>query len=119
MAEITEKGYQDLRDFIEENWIYHSLRDDQGNEVVRLSTSDPRTEWTHDPGSQVLELTTTVTGSDPDIHPPQKFAGSSIYNSDSVEADPMAEETFESFTIQTESDELTVKHRIEVPQVDD
>jgi hypothetical protein len=114
--EITAEGYQSVRDFIEANWIYHSLRDDSDDEVIRISTSDARTEWTHDPGNQVLELTTTVAGSDGDITPPQVFAGSEIYDVSSG-GSPLADETFEAFTIETDSDELTVKHRIEVPQV--
>lgn len=116
MAEITEEGYQNIRDYIESNWIYHSLRDNSDDEIVRIDTDDSRTEWTHDSESQVLELTTTVAGEDSDISPPQEFAGSEIYDGSSG-GDPYADETFESFTIETDSDELTVKHRIEVPEV--
>lgn len=116
MAEITEAGYQTVRDFIEANWIYHSLRDDADAEVLRLSTADARVSWTHTAGAQVLELTTVISGADTDVTTPQIFAGSEIYNV-ATEGEPLADETFEAFTINTTSDELTVKHRIEVPQV--
>jgi hypothetical protein len=116
MAEVTTNGYQSLRDYIEANWIYHSLRDGVDGEIIRLSTGDARTSWTHTAGDQVLELTTTVAGSDSDIIPPQAFAGSELYDVSSA-GSPYADETFEAFTIETDTDELTVKHRIEVPAV--
>ena len=115
MAEVTDKGYQSIRDFIEANWIYHSLRDEADEEIIRISPSDARCEWTHSNGVQVLEITTTVTGADSDITPPQTFAGSELYDVSSG-GDVLADETFTQFTIESDSDELTIKHRIEVPQ---
>lgn len=116
MAEITENGYQSIRNYIEANWIYHSLRDEEDAEIIRISPSDARTSWTHDAGAQVLELTTTVTGADDDIIPPQTFAGSELYDVSSG-GSPLADEIFTSFTIETDGDELTIKHRLEIPQV--
>ncbi len=116
MAEVTEAGYQSIRDFIEANWIYHSLRDDVDGEVLRISPSDARCEWTHTAGEQVLELTTTVTGADDDITPPVTIAGSKLFELSSG-GDARADETMTSFTIESTSDELTVKHRVQVPQV--
>ncbi len=116
MAEVTPEGYQSIRDFIQANWIYHSLRDDLDAEVIRISPSDARCEWTHSAGAQTLELTTTVTGADADITPPQTFAGSELYDVSSG-GSPLADETFTQFTIESDSDELTIKHRLEVPQV--
>ena len=116
MAEVTAEGYQSIRDFVQANWLYHSLRDDLDAEIIRISPTDARTSWTHVAGAQVLELTTTVTGADGDIIPPQTFAGSELYDVSSV-GSPLADEIFTSFTIETDSDELTIKHRVEIPQV--
>ena len=114
--EVTENGYQSIRDFIQANWIYHSLRDDEDAEIIRVSPSDARCGWTHTAGAQVLELTTTVTGADADITPAQTFAGSELYDVSSG-GEPLADETFAAFTIETDSDELTTKHRLEIPRV--
>jgi hypothetical protein len=116
MSEIKQAGYQDLRDYIQNNWTYIELRDNNGLAVVRLPISDPRVSWTHLPGSQTLELTVIVKGSDPDILVPQTFAGTAIYKV-ANEGVPMSEETFVPFTIMSEDDELTIRHQIEVPEV--
>jgi len=84
--------------------------------IVRLNVSDARVTWTHAPGAQTLELTTIITGSDSDIQLPQTFAASAIYKVATV-GDALSVETFTQFTIEATSDQLTIKHRIEVPRV--
>jgi hypothetical protein len=116
MAEITNAGYKDIRSHIEDAWKYHELRDIDGNVVVRLSTSDSRVNWTHDPLSQILEITTVIRGSDDDIILPKSFASSALYNV-GVGGEALSVEGFSQFTIEAGSDQLTVRHRIEVPRV--
>lgn len=116
MAEVTAEGYRSIRNFVQVNWIYHSLRDDIDAEIIRISPLDVRTSWTHVVGAQVLEITTTVTGADADITPPQIFVGSKLFDVSSA-GSPLADETFLSFTIEIDSDELTIKHQIEIPTV--
>ncbi len=116
MAEISNFGYQSVRDFIESNWTYLELRDTAGTPVLRINTTDPRLNYTHVAGSQTLELTIALKGSDTDITLPQEFAQSAIF-ADAVSTDAFSVETFTSFTMESELDELTVKHQIEVPEV--
>lgn len=116
MTEIKPAGYQDLRNYIEANWEYIELRDDQGSAIVRLPITDDRVEWTHTPGAQTLEMTVTINGSDPDISLPQTVAGSALYKAASG-GDAMSEKTFVPFTLMAAEDEITIRHQIQVPEV--
>lgn len=116
MAEINTDGYQSIRDYIEANWQYIELRDDTDTAIVRLSPSDSRVSWTHTAGDQTLKLQIIVKGSDADITASQIFASSAIYDVASG-GNPYSVESFTTFTIEADEDELTVIHNIEVPQV--
>lgn len=116
MAEITQAGYKSIREHIEANWRHIELQDDLGAKVIRLDTSDPRVTFTHSPGKEVLELTVVINGSDSDITLPKTFAASAIYTS-AVEVTPVtAVEPFSNFEMTMEEDQITVRHRIQVPQ---
>jgi hypothetical protein len=116
MAEITTAGYQDIRDHIEATWIYVEFLDNSDDVILRLPLSDDRVDWTHAPSARTLELTTVITGSDVDITLPQDFRKSSIYKV-ATAGDALSLESFTIFTIEAESDQLTIKHRIEVPKI--
>lgn len=116
MANATSYAYQDLRDYIVANWKYIELRDSIGNVFLRISTSDSRVTWTHVAKSQTLELTVTIQGSNSDISLPSAFSQSAIFKG-AVGGEAVSIETFPTFTMEGIGDELTVKHRIEVPRV--
>ena len=116
MAEITQVGYQGIRDFIEANWKFIELKDDKGAKIVRLDTTDERVSFTHTPGAKTLELSIVITGSDVEVSLPQTFAASAIFTSaDGTEA-VTAVEAFSPFEMTMAEDQITVRHRIEVPQ---
>lgn len=114
MAEITASAYQALRDYIQQNWKYIELRDDAGNAIVRLSPSDSRVTSTIE--GQTVKLQIVVKGSDADITKPKTFASSAIYDV-ATGGQPYSIESFTPFTIESDMDELTVIHEIQVPQV--
>ncbi|MFT8321682.1 MAG: hypothetical protein ABF649_12310 [Bacillus sp. (in: firmicutes)] len=114
MAEITSAAYQNLRDYIQTNWKYIELQDDTGVAIIRLSPSDSRVAYTAE--GQTLKLQVVVKGSDADINTPTTFAKSAIFDVASG-GTPYSSETFTSFTIESDQDELTVIHSIQVPQV--
>jgi hypothetical protein len=116
MAEITEAGYQTLRDFIVANWTYVELRDAGSDPVLRLGTDDPRVSWTHQEGAQVLELTVVLRGSDADVSLGTAFTGSAIF-SVAAGGSALSDESFTPFTIADTADQLTIRHRFEVPKV--
>lgn len=117
MAEINEKGYQSIRDFIQSSWTHIELRDSEGSPVIRLDVSDPRVSYTNEENEQTLELTISLTGSDEDISLPQEFAQSALF-SDESQTESYSTEEFTPFTMESEPDELTVKHQIQVPVVE-
>lgn len=114
MAEITAEAYADLRNYIKSNWQYIELQDDQGNKIVRLSNSDSRVTSTIE-GNNV-KITVVLKASDSDITAPVTFAKSAIYNV-VTDGSPFSIESFTPFTMQSESDELTVVHTIQIPKV--
>ncbi|WP_240371497.1 hypothetical protein [Anoxybacteroides rupiense] len=116
MAEITSSAYQALRNYIQNNWKYIELRDDLGNPILRLSPADSRVSWIHNAGDQVLKLQIVVKGSDADITKPKTFASSAIYDV-ATGGQPYSIESFTPFTIESDMDELTVIHEIQVPKV--
>lgn len=118
MAEILAAGYQNLRQHILDTWIWIELRDSNGDPVVRLSTSDPRVAWTSmDNTTNPLELVITVEGGDADIPVPTTFRYSAIYNIGPTGGSAFSVEEFTQFTISANEDQLTVRHRIQVPQI--
>ncbi len=114
MAEITTNAYADLRSYIKSNWQYIELQDDQSNPILRLSNADSRVTSTIE-GNNV-KITVVVKGSDADITTPITFAKSVIYNV-ATDGNALSEESFDNFTMQSENDELTVIHTIEVPHL--
>ncbi|MBB6445632.1 hypothetical protein [Bacillus benzoevorans] len=114
MAEITASAYSDLRNYIQSNWQYLELQDDLGTAIIRLSPADSRVTSTIE-GNNV-KITVVVKGSDSDITAPKTFAKSVIYKV-ATGGEPYSTESFTSFTIEGEQDELTVIHTISVPQV--
>ncbi|KJE26478.1 hypothetical protein LG52_75 [Geobacillus kaustophilus] len=116
MAEITSSAYQALRNYIQNNWKYIELRDDTGNAIIRLSPSDSRVSWIHSAGDQILKLQVVIKGSNTDIQKPKTFASSAIYDV-ATGGQPYSIESFSPFTIESDQDELTVIHEIQVPKV--
>ena len=116
-AEILTAGYQSLRDHIESDWDYVELRATEGGVVwerLKIST-DPRCVWTHAPGAQELEVTITLAGDDADMTLPETFAESVLYDV-AVAGSELAKNTFTSATLSVSSDQLVIKHKIQVPQ---
>ena len=116
MAEITTNAYQDLRNYIQSNWKYIELQDESGNSVVRLSPTDSRVTWIHQSNASTLQLQIIVKGSDSDITTSTTISKSAIFNVASGGA-AYSVESFTPFTIESDQDELTVIHSIEVPRV--
>ena len=111
--EITQKAYQDLQNYILSNWKHIELQTAEGDKIVRLNTSDSRVTTTLLDGS--LVFIATIKGTDSDIVKPVQFNHSAIFKTeDSTEQ--LSHETFTSFTMENNEDELTVTHTIQIPQ---
>ena len=119
MSEILLEGYQSIRDYIQNNWSYLELRDMSDASIVRLKIdTDPRASWTHLQGSQTLEITVVIKGSDADIGTLPKVFNSTAIFKDAIGGDPCSVELFNpNFTMASSEDQLTIKHRIQVPKI--
>lgn len=115
-TEITNAGYQSLRDFVQQEWTFIELRDEVGSAIVRLGVDDERVSWEHIGGSGTLELKVVITGSDSEMTLPRTFQSSAIFTQAEGGVE-MAEESFSPFTMEETGDELTVIHQLEIPQV--
>ena len=116
-TEIREAGYQTIRDFIESDWDYIELRDDDDSQVTRIQISeDDLAQWVHASDAQVLEVEVEVQGEDDDIPLDTTFTGSALYNEESG-GDELSFDDFSSALIGSEGDILIVTHEIEVPQL--
>lgn len=116
MAEITTAAYQDLREYIQSSWQHIELQNEAGTPIVRLSPTDSRVTWIHQANDQTLKLQVIIKGSDSDINLGATFAKSAIFKVASGGL-PYSTESFTSFTIESDEDELTVIHSIQVPVI--
>lgn len=123
MAEITEAGYENLRDHIEGvslPWKYIELQDVNGAKIVRREVggagSGAYLEPREDDGATIV-FRLVVIGSDADMPPLPVVAHQSIIkDTDSDLAPSLSTETLEAdFSFLNEDCQLTVYHKIEVP----
>lgn len=114
-SEIPSAGYTDLRDYVRNNWDYIELVDDTDSVVLRVSVSgDSRASWTDNGQTQLAEI--TVSGSDADITTPVTIDESRLFDVSSG-GSAYSSDTFAAATLQQDSDELTVQHEVQIPQV--
>jgi hypothetical protein len=114
-TEIPSAGYEQLRDYVQNNWGFISVLDDTGTEITRIDVAaDGRASWST--GAQTRSITVTVAGSDADVTTPVTISGSELYDSD-VATDVLSSDSFTGATLEKDADELTVEHEVQVPQV--
>jgi hypothetical protein len=115
MIEITNAGYQEIRNYIQSSWNYVELRD-ADVAIMRIPTSDPRCEWLHSVGDQVLKLQITLAGSDADISLPATMSGVALYNT-STGGEALTIGAFTAVTLEELEDQLKIIVQVEVPEV--
>lgn len=121
---INPAGYQFIRDAVQAAWTHIELRNSANAAVLCLPLTDPRVTWTHQAGAQELELTVVITSDDADIQSiglPINFAASALYAQASGGSVMDGPRIFDEFIMAgadpAKPDELTVRHRIQIPQV--
>lgn len=64
MTEFEQEGYEDLRTYLQDNWAFISVVDDDDTEQIRLEIDvDDDTSWESGPGSNPLTAEMEITGS--------------------------------------------------------
>lgn len=111
MSNITTYAYNKIQNFIAAEVTYLELQDSNGNPIKRFSTADGLTITNV---GQTIEYKIVVTGDSTFIN--QTVSKSVLFDS-STSTDQFATETFTSFTFESAEDELTITHKLEVPEI--
>lgn len=114
MAEITNVAYSDLKNYIKNEWKCIELRTDNDAKILRLNSDDSRV--TSNIIGNEIQLQVVLKGSDLDLKKPLVFAKSVLFK-DMVSLTSLCEESFTPFNMESDSDELTIIHTIQVPKV--
>lgn len=114
MAQVTEYGYETLRNFIETSWKYIELQNDKNAKIIRLGVGDPRVNWRHLDGERTLKLEIKITGKD--ITLPATIAKIAIFDV-ATGGTVIASSLVEVTTLTQAIDELTVTASIQVPSL--
>ncbi len=116
MAEITEYTYMQIRDLLESKIKYIELRDNTGTKIIRIPITDERVTHVYDRTKQEQTYSVLIKGTDEDIPIPTTFGGTALFEEiDSTEAISVEQTT--SFQLNAEVDELTITHKLQVPEV--
>ena len=117
MSELTEAGYQTIRNYVNNNWTHIEIYDDGGNAVTRVDiTGDSRSQWLDLDGDNVLKVEFDVTGSDSDISLPVTLQKSAIWDSGSGGNQTTVKEQYANATLNQDGDNVTITHTIKIPQ---
>lgn len=114
MANINNYGYEQIRSFILSNWNYLELRTPTGTVLKRFSTADGLT-ITGNATTQEIEYKIVVSGLDASFT--GQSVGKSVLYDVATGGSAIATESFTNFTFESEDDELTVIHKLQVPVI--
>ena len=114
MSQVTEYGYETIRNFIEQSWKYIELQDSTGTAIIRLGIGDSRVKWAHVDGDGVLKLEIKITGAD--VALPCTVGKTAIFDTASG-GNVIATADVEVTTLTQTIDELTVTANIQVPTI--
>lgn len=113
MANINSFGYEKLRSFILSNWTYLELRTPTGVVLKRFGVADGLT-IAGNATTPTIEYKIVVKGDATFLN---QEVGKCVLFDVAIGGTPIAEETFTSFTFESAEDELTIIHRLQVPQM--
>lgn len=125
MGEITEAGYQSMREFafsahtVPNQWDYIALYDSSQSEVVRVSiTGDSRFYWTDLDGDEVGTVQGEVSGNDSDIPTDgTTIEYTAIWDSATGGRQITQLEQVASMTFNQTGDAMNVTHNVQIPQI--
>ncbi|WP_342598807.1 hypothetical protein MHB48_15225 [Psychrobacillus sp. FSL H8-0483] len=113
MAQINNYGYEKLREYILSNWKYLEIQTPTSEVLKRYSTSNGLV-ITGTSTSTELEYKLVITG---DATFLSKTVGKSVLFNVATNGSPIATEVFNPFTFETVDDQLTIIHKLQVPQI--
>lgn len=114
MANINQHGYEKLRSFVIANWTYLEVRTPTGIVLKRFSTTDGLIITGTSTSTEIV-YKVVISGSDATFL--NQEVGQSILFDTASGGSAIATETFTTFTFESIDDELTIIHKLQVPQV--
>ncbi|MGI2326418.1 hypothetical protein [Planococcus sp. YIM B11945] len=114
MAEINQYGYQKIREFVIANWKYLEVRKPDGTVLKRFGTADGLV-ITGNGSTPTIEYKLVIKGSDALFT--NQTVGKSVVFDSPTGINAIATESFTNFTFESADDELTIVHKLQVPQV--
>ncbi|MTD30126.1 hypothetical protein [Planomicrobium sp. YIM 101495] len=114
MAEINQYGYQKIREFVIANWKYLELRKPDGTVLKRFGIADGL-EIAGSANTPTIEYKLIIKGSDALFT--NQTVGKSVVFDSPTGANAITTENFTSFTFESADDELTIIHKLQIPQV--
>lgn len=112
MSNITTYGYNKIQNYLAQNVTYLELQDESGTAIKRFNTSNGLTIQ-NDTNNKTITYEVVATGNNDFIN---KTVAKSVLYDVASGGNPIAVETFSPFTFESEEDELTIKHRLQLPQ---
>jgi len=116
---LNTAGYEDLRNYVQNNWQYVALIDDSGTEITRINIpNDSRASWASGSGNNPLKVEIVVEGGDSDVDVQSNGAITFLKVASykvSGGGSNLGDETFTNATLEASQDELTITHTIEIP----
>lgn len=113
MAQINNYGYEKLREYVIANWTYLEVQDATGIVIKRFGISDGLT-ITGNATTQEIEYKLVITGNATFLG---KTVGKSVLFDDATGGTAIATEVFTSFTFESADDQLTIIHKLQIPQI--
>lgn len=113
MSQVTNYAYNKIQNFLASNVTYLELQDESGTPIKRFSTLNGLT-INNDTSNQTITYEVTVSGDNNFLN---KTVSQSILYDVANGGEPIAIESFIPFTFESEEDELTIRHKIQVPQL--
>jgi hypothetical protein len=113
MAQINNYGYEKLRSYVLANWKYLEVQDSTGIPIKRFTVVDGLT-ITGTSTSTELEYKLVVTG---DATFLSKTVAKSVLFDIPTSGNAIATEVFTSFTFESVDDQLTIIHKLQIPQI--
>jgi len=113
MAQINNYGYEKLREYILANWNYIEVQDSTGIAIKRFGIADGLL-ITGNATTQQIEYKLVITG---DATFLGQTVGKSVLLEVATNGSPIATEEFTPFTFESVDDQLTIIHKLQVPQI--
>ena len=117
MSELTDSGYQSIREYVRNNWSHIEIYDDAKNAITRVDIDgDVRCQWKDLDSDKTLQVEFSVTGSDGDIPIPTTLKYSAVWDSESGGRQITIKKRFAETVINQSGDNVVITHNIDIPQ---